>query len=735
MRKRMKLIVVGNGMAGVRCLEEIIKLDPERYEIIVFGTEPRPNYNRILLSKVLQGEHSFQDIILNDWSWYDQHGIRLYAGETVAIIHTEFRYVETASGVRESYDALILATGSSPFIPPISGTDKDGVLSFRTVDDCAKMKEMSAHCSSAAVIGGGLLGLEAARGLLHLGLTTEVVHNAPYIMNRQLDAMSARMLQRQLEEQGMRFHLSRETTRMTGRSKVRGLRFSDGTILAADMVVIAVGIMPNVGLAAKSGIHTRRAIVVDDYMRTSVPDVYAVGECAEHRGISYGLVAPLYEQARVLARILCDQETEPYEGSIPYSQLKVSGIDVFSVGEIAGEDIDTALQSYNMGSGTYKKVAVRRGKMVGAILFGDTSEGPSLLEMVKRSAPISELVQQEEVGVSAAEAAADRLPEHETVCSCNGVSKGTIMQAILTGGLSNVDEVKASTKASSSCGGCVPTVAALVKLAKSGRQRKLKQTPAARPSAPPMCNCTDMSHTSLRQAVIDAASAAPSSMSDVMVKLGFANPLGCRDCRPAIHYYMDLLAPNNLENFGVHQSGYPPASEAEDTVYRGVRIRTAIQDPPGSGERGLHRIAQQLMRDWAELPLPYPVTSGIASSTGESVSILVQGIGITASPAGWEVYMGGHAEHPVREAQLVGLVETTEEAVRFASACLQWYRQNSMFGEPLWKWADREGIVSIRENVLDISLQKELAEKLLLQSQNYNVQVNTHYAHQESMYK
>ncbi|MUG67662.1 NAD(P)/FAD-dependent oxidoreductase [Paenibacillus campinasensis] len=724
MNKRKKLIVVGNGMAGVRCIEEIVKLAPERYEIIVFGAEPRPNYNRILLSKVLEGQHAFQDIVLNDWSWYDQHGIRLHAGETVSFIHTQSRYIETVSGMKESYDALIVASGSTPFIPPISGTDKAGVLTFRTVDDCVKMKELSNTSSKAAVIGGGLLGLEAARGLLNLNLEVDVIHNAPYIMNRQLDAMSARMLQKQLEEQGMRFHLSRETTRITGRAKVKGLRFSDGATLDADMVVMAVGIRPNIELAMRSGIHTRRAIVVDDYMRTNVPDVYAVGECAEHRGISYGLVAPLYEQGKVLARVLCGMDTPPYTGSIPYSQLKVSGVDVFSVGEIGGENIDTAMQSYNMIEGTYKKVTMRHGIVAGAILFGDPSEGPSLLGLVKRAAPVSELIREEAGGMTAAEAAADALPEHETVCSCNGVSKGIIMQAILSDGLETVAEVKASTKASGSCGGCAPAVAALVKLAKAGGQRSQKSRPntADRTPARAVCSCTDMSHAALRQAIDEAMLQAPASISGLMEALGFVNRAGCGICRPAVRYYAELAAADSVGNPGNVQSVGASDSAPEDRSYRGVHIRTGdhAERTDADVERGMRWIEEQLMRDWANLSLPYPVTAGIAESTHGDVSVLVQGIGIAASPAGWEVYLGGHAQHPVREAQLVGLAEEAGEAVRLASACLQWYRQKSRFGEPLWQWVDREGIVPIREHVLDACLQQELADKLIGNSKWYD---------------
>lgn len=459
---RSKLVIIGNGMAGVKCVEEIIALEPDTYEIVIYGNEPRPNYNRIMLSKVLQGEHSLQDIIINDWTWYAEHHIRLCTGETVHRIDTRGKYIETESGLKETYDVLILATGSSPFIPPIPGMDKERVMSFRTIDDCTRMSDYSKVYRKAAVIGGGLLGLEAARGLLHLGMEAVVVHNAHYIMNRQLDQKAAAMLQQELERQGMSFLLAKNTQKITGRSQAQGLLFTDGSKLEAQVVIVAVGIRPNVDLARRSGIATNRAIMVDDYMRTSIPDIYAVGECAEHRGISYGLVAPLYEQGKVLARTLCGQETSEYKGSIPYSQLKVSGVDVFSAGEISGEGMQTAIQHLDGIQGTYKKVLMQAGKVRGAILFGDTTEGTALLGLVQRGADVAELAPREGAP-DPAEMAAAALPAQETVCACNNVTKAAIMKAIQEQDLETADQVKEQTKASGSCGGCRPMVAALLK--------------------------------------------------------------------------------------------------------------------------------------------------------------------------------------------------------------------------------------------------------------------------------
>ncbi|SDE60105.1 nitrite reductase (NADH) large subunit [Fontibacillus panacisegetis] len=710
--ERRKLLLIGNGMSGIRCIEEILKLDPDLFDITVIGSEPRPNYNRILLSKVLQGEHSFQEIILNDWNWYEEHRITLLAGEIVRHIDTKARYVDTVSGIRKRYDVLIIATGSTPFIPPIHGTNIEGVISFRTLDDCNRMTELSRSYSRAAVIGGGLLGLEAARGLLHLGMETEVIHNAPYIMNRQLDPISARMLQRELEKQGMRFHLSKNTTRIAGRTRVQSLRFSDGTQLDADVVVIAVGIRPNIELAQKCGLHTNRAIVVDDFMRTSAPDVYAVGECAEHRGISYGLVAPLYEQGKVLARAICGLESESYNGSIPYSQLKVSGVDVFSAGEITGDDSNIAYQNYDAIQGTYKKVMMAEGKVTGAILFGDTSEGTTLLGMVKKGASVAELIPDEASGndnASAADKAAATLPDQETVCACNGVSKHDIMTTIVEHGLNNADEVKVKTKASGSCGGCRPMVEALVHFTLRGSNGRREITNSesnltAKSAALPVCDCTDLSHELLKKEVQKLlptfnVNSGHTEIINLMNYLGWKRGTGCILCRTSIRYYLELLglgADREIDSYSL----------LKEPLYRGVRVLTGELDGTGGSvvQENLYRIAQRLRSEWEYISLPYPLQAAVTESTDSAVSVLVQGIGICSSPAGFEVYLGGHAKHPVCEGQLMGVAEDVEEAVRLATACLQWYRQTATYEEPLWNWVKRVGVISIRENVLRESM-------------------------------
>ena len=335
--QKKKLILVGNGMAGVRTIEEIFKVSADEFEITIFGSEPHPNYNRILLSKVLQGDTKVTDITLNDWNWYKENDITLYTGETVISVDAENKTVKTDSGRTQAYDELILATGSQPFMLPIPGADKQGVTAFRDINDTDIMLDASKKYKKAAVIGGGLLGLEAARGLLNLGMDVSVIHLASYLMERQLDPTAANMLQKELEKQGMKFYLEKQTNSIVGNDRVEGLEFKDGSSLETDLVVMAVGVKPNVELPKVSGIPVNRGVVVDDYMRTDLPNIYAVGECAEHRGTVYGLVAPLYEQAKALAGDICGKEAKPYEGSVLSTQLKVSGVEVFSAGDFAEE--------------------------------------------------------------------------------------------------------------------------------------------------------------------------------------------------------------------------------------------------------------------------------------------------------------------------------------------------------------------------------------------------------------
>ncbi|GGN90940.1 FAD-dependent oxidoreductase [Saccharibacillus kuerlensis] len=705
---KARLVVIGNGMAGIRCIEEILKLSPDRFEITVIGDERHPNYNRILLSKVLQGNASFDEIVLNPYEWYREHGITLYTGERAIRIQTgERQEIETASGLHISWDYLIIATGSSAFVPPIPGTDKKGVISFRNLEDCSAMIQASETCSRAVVIGGGLLGLEAARGLLNLGLETEVIHNASYLMNRQLDETAAKQLQRELERQGMNFRLNTITESITGIGRAKGLLFSDGNRIKADLVVLAVGIQPNAALAAASGIHINRGILVDDHLQTSMPGVYAIGECAEHRGIAYGLVAPLYEQAKVLAHRLCEVPTEPYRGSTVYSQLKVSGIDVFSAGEIREGEADVAQRMEDGIRGVYRKVTMKEGRIVGAILYGDTAESGALLKLIRQRAFVAAL-SSESSGRNSAEEAAAALPEAETVCACNSVSKAAIMRAVTADGLTAVDEVKRATGASGSCGGCRPMVTALVEYAKSGRA--LSKAPAEEPAEEAVCGCVPVGRAEFKAAVKAAAAFVPQTSSFAketsksLPSISLTPEVnwegGCEICRPAVLYYL----------YGQRGERMDGGCEDKAAPIYGVTVHLSSAAKPSTvPESETYSIGEKWSERWRAIELPGPVEAALSAGSAYPSGVLVRDIGLRRCPVGWELYAGGHAEYPVRQGELIGVAGSPEEAAVLGEALLQMYREEAFYEEALWEWFGRAGLRNIREVLLDPVRRDELS--------------------------
>uniref|UniRef100_UPI0025D9688D NAD(P)/FAD-dependent oxidoreductase n=1 Tax=uncultured Acidovorax sp. TaxID=158751 RepID=UPI0025D9688D len=399
--KKLKLVMVGNGMAGVRTLEELLKIAPDLYDITVFGAEPHPNYNRILLSPVLAGEQTIDEIILNDWQWYADNHITLHTGFTVTDVDRVRRVVTATSKdgdvITAEYDRLIMATGSNPFILPVPGKDLKGVLAYRDIADTQAMIDAAATYKHAVVIGGGLLGLEAANGLMKRGMTVSVVHVMPSLMERQLDDVAGKMLQKSLEDRGMRFLMGAQTQELVGNAegRVSAVKFKDGTEVPADLVVMAVGIRPNTTLAEKMRLHVNRGIVVSDTLQTTTDArIYAVGECAAHRGIAYGLVAPLFEQGKVLANHLAEFGIGRYQGSLTSTKLKVTGIDLFSAGDFqGGENTEEIVLSdpYAGGGGVYKKLVIKDDKLVGACLYGDTVDGSWYFKLLRDGRSVSDI--------------------------------------------------------------------------------------------------------------------------------------------------------------------------------------------------------------------------------------------------------------------------------------------------------------------------------------------------------
>ena len=540
--KKLKLVMVGNGMAGVRTLEELLKIAPDLYDITVFGAEPHPNYNRILLSPVLAGEQTIDEIILNDWSWYADNHITLHTGFTVTDVDRVRRVVSATSKdgtvVTAEYDRLILATGSNPFILPIPGKDLQGVLAYRDIADTQAMIDAAAKFRHAVVIGGGLLGLEAANGLMKRGMSVTVVHVSPTLLERQLDATAGRLLQKSLEERGLKFLIGAQTQALVAGpdGRVAKVVFKDGTEVPADLVVMAVGIRPNTELAEGMRLHVNRGIVVSDTMQTVTDGrIYAVGECAAHRGIAYGLVAPLFEQGKVVANHLAEFGIGRYQGSLTSTKLKVTGIDLFSAGNFQGGQETEEIVLSDPFAGVYKKLVIQDDKLVGACLYGDTVDGSWYFKLLREGRSVADIRERLMFGESnigdtghEGNTKAAAMADTDEVCGCNGVTKGAICKAIKDKGLFTLEEVRKHTKASASCGSCTGLVEQLIMFTAGGDY-------SASPRLKPLCGCTEHGHQAVRDAIREHHLL---SVPAVMRFMDWTTPDGCPSCRPALNYYL-----------------------------------------------------------------------------------------------------------------------------------------------------------------------------------------------------
>ncbi len=469
---KQKLVVVGNGMAGARAAEEVLARARDRFDIVMFGAEPYGNYNRILLSNILSGAQDTSEIFINPLDWYEENGIRLHAGAPVHEIDRAAKVVRSEAGVRERYDKLLIATGSRAFIPPMAGINgpdgklKHGVFGFRTIDDCNAIVLKAKESCRAVVIGGGLLGLEAARGLLNHGCEVHVVHLAGHLMEMQLDPTGGSILRSSMQAMGVNVHLQKLTTEVLGEDRVTGLAFKDGTTLDCDMVVVSAGIKPNAEIGLRCGLSVERAIVVDNHMRSvSDPNVYVVGECAQHRGRVYGLVAPLWEQAKVFADHITEHKPDAaYHGSKLATKLKVMGVELASMGITEpAEDRDEIIQFTEPKKGTYKKLIVRDGRLVGGILMGDISKAAYLMQCFDRDAPLPDerLSLLFDLGAPSQKMTVEEMPPEMQVCNCNGVSKAAI-ESCVAGGVRNAAGVMDATRAGKGCGSCKSLVAEIV---------------------------------------------------------------------------------------------------------------------------------------------------------------------------------------------------------------------------------------------------------------------------------
>jgi nitrite reductase [NAD(P)H] large subunit len=768
-----KLVVVGNGMAGVRAVEEILaRGGGEKFDIIMFGDEPYGNYNRILLSNILAGSDDTSEIYLNALDWYTDNDIDLRAGVRVVRLDPYARLVHADDGSTTSYDTLILATGSRSFFPQMAGlwadnkTLIDGVFGFRTLDDCLSMIEQAADRSKAAVIGGGLLGLEAARGLQNRGLAVDVVHAAPTLMNAQLDDSAGAILRRSVEDIGITVHLEKMTTgvRTDENGKLSGIVFSDGSSIDCDMLVIAAGIRPNVGLAQRAGLTVERAIVVDDHMRSIDDDnIYVVGECAQHRGQVYGLVAPLWEQAGVLAEHLTGTDkTAAYHGSRIATKLKVAGVDVAAMGLKAPELPDDEFVQYSEPKhGVYKTIVIRDGKLVGATLVGDVSKVSFLTQAFDSGLPLPEErvslmfdIGTPEVSVGVAELSGDA-----QVCNCNGVTKAALVSCVQRGETS-VTGVMAKTKAGKGCGSCKELVGQIVEWAAGGA---VTEDPSASWYVPgiPYDKPTLMRH--IRELELHSVSSvfaalAPDGQEDANSKMALASLLETmwadefvdeRDARfinDRVHANIQrdgtfsvvpqrkggvtnswqlrriaevadkytipmikLTGGQRIDLLGVRKEDLPavwadldmPSGYAYGKSFR--TVKTCVGSDfcrYGLGDSTALGIA--LEERYQGLASPAKMKLAVTGCPRNCAEALCKDLGVVAVGDGrWEIYVGGAAGAHIRRGDLLATVDDPEAVITLTGRFLQYYRENANWLERTYKFVPRIGIDRIRAIVLD----------------------------------
>lgn len=530
-----KLVIIGNGMAPGRMLEHLLESSPGHYTVTIFNAEPRVNYDRIMLSPVLSGEKSYEQIIIHGDGWYIKNGITLYKGHKIVAIDRTAKTVTSDHGVVEHYDKLVIATGSVPFILPVPGNNLPGVLSYRDLDDVNAMLLAAQSRAKAVVIGGGLLGLEAAAGLEAQGTDVTVLHLMPTLMERQLDPAAGYLLQQAIEDRGIKVICKANTKAILGDKKVEGVELADGRVIPATLVVMAAGIKPNIALAREAGLSTNRGILVDAGMHTSDPDILAVGECAEVGGHVYGLVAPLYEMARIAAAHLADKtSTAAFVHNDTPTKLKVTGIELFSLGDFADGEDRHEIVLRDASAGVYKRLVLKDNRIIGTVLYGETADGAWFNDLKKKQVDITDMRDtlifgQAYQGGSPLDpmAAVAALPDDAEICGCNGVCKSKIVGAIQEKGLTSLDGVRAHTKASASCGSCTGLVEQLMSLTLGD-----SYNPAA---VQPMCGCTAFGHDDVRR-LIKAKNLK--NIYAVMQELEWATSCGCAKCRPALNYYL-----------------------------------------------------------------------------------------------------------------------------------------------------------------------------------------------------
>ncbi|MTH99835.1 nitrite reductase large subunit NirB [Roseibium sp. RKSG952] len=763
-----KLVIIGNGMAPGRMLEHLFEKDRDAYDVTIFNAEPRVNYNRLMLSPVLSGEKTYEDIITHDENWYAEHSVTLHKAARITQIDRTAKTVSSDTGITAGYDKLVVATGSSPFIIPLPGKDLEGVLAYRDLEDVEKMLTAAERGGRAVVIGGGLLGLEAAAGLKMRGMDVTVLHLMPTLMERQLDPAAGFLLEEEFKRRGIEVRTKANSHEIVddGTGKVTAIRLDDGTEIAASIVVMAVGIRPSADLAKAAGLETGRGVLVADDMRTSDPDIFALGECVEHRGQCYGLVAPLYDMAQVLADNLLGGALN-YTGSVTATKLKVTGVDLYSAGDFAEGPDRSEIVLRDASAGVYKRLVIKDDRIIGAVLYGETSDGPWFFDLLKKGTDVSGMREtlifgQAYQGGAPLDptAAVAALPDDAEICGCNGVCKGTIVTAIRDRGLTTLDDVRAHTKASASCGTCTGLVEQLMQVTLGDAYN-----PAA---VTPMCGCTHLGHDDVRRLI---KSKQLKTIPAVMQELEWTSSGGCAKCRPALNYYLVSDWPDeyaddyqsrfinervhaNIQKDGTYSvvprmwGGMTSSTELRaiaDVVDKfnipavkctgGQRIDMlgiSKEDLPAvwadlgkagfvSGQayaKGLRTVKTCVGSDWCRFGTQDSTGLGIklekfmwGSWTPAKLKLAVSGcprncaeatckdIGIICVDSGYEIHYAGAAGLEIKGTEVLCQVATEDEVIEHVAALTQMYREQGRYLERIYKWAKRIGLDEIKRQI------------------------------------
>ncbi|WP_428087015.1 nitrite reductase large subunit NirB [Candidatus Thioglobus sp.] len=758
------LVVIGSGMSAMKVVDEVLKIDPLMYQITIIGEEKVLPYNRIMLSPVLAGEKKFDDIKTHDEAYFSQNNITFKPGVIVNSIDRLNKNIELLEGQNTShldYDRLVICTGSRPFILPLPGKDLTGVVSFRDIYDVEYMQSCVGKSQKAIVIGTGLLGLEAANGLNELGFEVTVIGNMDSIMNMQLDPSSGNLLQKVLERKNIKFKLGAITTKILGNEKVESIEFDDGSSLPADMVVMSVGIIPEDSLAQSARLHCDRGIVVSDTMMTSDPTIYSVGECIKHRGMSYGLVAPLFEQARVCAEQICEVSHHMYTGSDISTKLKVSGVDVFSAGEFDNQD-DEVMCSKDHALNTRKRLSIRDNKLVGAVLFGDSTDGLFYFDLIKKQVDITDIRKTllfGDIGIDESSAGAsgvENMADDEQVCGCLGVTKGDIVSAV-AGGCDTFEALQEQTGCATGCGGC-SSVAKQIFSFVSGAQLVVKDI---------LCDCTTHSTQEVREHVRALEKVA--TVEEVRTSLGFKSV--CEKCGPAINYYLssqfneayehnDAERPHNekmhanLQNDGTYsivpqmQGGLTTPNELKALAEIAVKYEVPTVKVTGGQRIDLLGIPKENLNDmWDEIAaagmesgyayakatrtckscvgrdhclmgtqdsmglsvkmedavwshfMPHKFKMGVSGCPRNCAEATIKDFGVICTEKGYEIHVAGACGIRTKACLKDRFFETEAQVIEYLKAFVQLYRVEANYLERIMHFEERVGLAYIQSKL------------------------------------